>query len=111
MGGQALHRRDQELPGIGLEQEAAGARLQSLTDQAVRVVHGEDQHLCHGQTASDLASGLDPVHQRQSMVEDHDIGPCGKIPIDGFLAVLGLADDLPALVPLQDGPHAKRTTS
>ena len=59
-----------------------------------------------GTRSSDLPGGLDAVHQRQGIVEDHDIGPGGQGLVDGLLAVPGLADHLPAFMPLQDGPDA-----
>ena len=47
-----------------------------------------------------------PFTSGKRIVEDDDVGPGGQGPVDGLLAVPGLADHLPALMPLQDGPDA-----
>ncbi len=47
-----------------------------------------------------------PFTSGSAVVEDDDVRPGGQGLVDGLLAVPGLADHLPAFVPLQDGPDA-----
>ena len=87
MGGEALHRRDQEAPGVGFQQETLGAGFQDLAHQGGGVVHGEDQDFGARNAGADLAGGLDPVHHRQRVVEHDDVRTGGQRLIDRFLAV------------------------
>jgi formylglycine-generating enzyme len=105
VGGEALHGRDQEFSRVRLQQEALGARLQDLSHQSGRVVHGEDQDLGAGHAGADLSGRFDPVQHRKRIVEDNNVRTGGQRLVDRVLAVLGLPDHLPACLRLQDRPH------
>ncbi len=104
--GERLDRRDQKAPGIRLEQIAPRARLEEFADQRLALVHGEDEHFGLGVKGPDLPSGVDPVEDRELVVEDGDMGLRLGRQFDRALAVLGLGDHLPPRLAAQDGVKA-----
>ena len=100
--GHRPHRPNQFLGGHVLEDEAAGARAESVHDVVVEPKGGEDEHLVAGQPPR----CLDAVEVRHPNVHQQHVGPERARGLHRLLAVLGLAHHLHLPGGLEHGAKA-----
>src|SRR3954447_6262316 len=100
--GQRLDRGDQEAAGVGLEEKSAGAGLEHIPDEGIRIVHREDQDLDSRKPRADLPRRLNAVERRQSKIENGDVRAGSESKLDGLFAVGSFRNDLPTRLRLQN---------
>ena len=71
------------------------------------IMHGEDQDFGPRQFLLDRAGQLQPVHGRQRIIHDDDIGPCGPDEVERVAPVRSLPHDLPVRMGRKDRTDAK----
>lgn len=98
-----VHRRDQEPPGIGLEQITPCPCLEEFVDESLVVVHRKDEHLGLRMHCPDLPRHIRAVEKGKLVVEDGDIRLRHGRELDRLLAILGLGDHLPTWLAAQNG--------
>ena len=116
-----MRGREQSLPGgdhadavqeLGrtavLEQETAGAGLQTLEHVRVGVVRGQDENAYPRQVvrAGDRPGGLDAVHLRHPDVHEHDVRAGGAGLRHGFGAGGGFPDHRDVVLQVEQQPEA-----
>ena len=78
-----------------------------LLQELLGTVHGEHDHGRGGSVRMDLSRGVKAVHNRHLQIHQHDVGVEFRDSRNRYLAVFGLAADIPLRVLFQ--PRAQET--
>ena len=101
VSGQRGNGLEQVALRIGLEQIAARAGVEDVEDQILILVPREDEDLGSWKPPAQMLGDLDPVHQRQSVLEHGNVRLRGDGFEDGLLAVGCLCGHLPIRLSFQ----------
>ena len=102
----AVNRRNQVFVGVGLQDVAAGASLQHVACELLRLVHRQHQHFRVRGVFQDLARGIEAVQPGKAQIHHDDVGPEAPALLDRVAAGRSFAAYLPAFLAFEQRSHA-----